>query len=158
MSPKPSRINWATCVLQRNLKWFYVFLLNYSFRPIKNLVLDVTHPSTINLDISLFRFVVLECITSSPRFVFWDGGSNWHDFFFWMEEVIGMISPSLPHVSDMYSCSIQRLLFWYELSVSFLEWKLFQTIYIYRIKLTRPRIFKADFISPFGTSFFFQTR
>ena len=31
--------------------------------------------SITNLDISLFRFIVLEYVTSSSRFVFWDGGS-----------------------------------------------------------------------------------
>lgn len=35
-----------------------------------DLVLDMTHPTTMNLNISLFRFVVLGCVTSNPRFIF----------------------------------------------------------------------------------------
>jgi hypothetical protein len=44
---------------------------SYSLRPEKNnLVLDVTHPNTTNLDIPLSRFIVLEYVTFSTRFVF----------------------------------------------------------------------------------------
>jgi hypothetical protein len=45
--------------------------MEYSLCPIKtNLVSDVTHPSTTNLDIYISKFIVLEYVTSGPRFVF----------------------------------------------------------------------------------------
>lgn len=52
----------------------FVFLISvlacYSFRPIKtNLIPDMTHPNTINLDICITRFVVLEYVASDSRFV-----------------------------------------------------------------------------------------
>lgn len=37
---------------------------------------DVTHPNAMNIDIPLFRFVILECVTFSLRFAFLDGGST----------------------------------------------------------------------------------
>lgn len=43
----------------------------YSLRPIKNNLLpDVIHHSTTNLDIHLSRFIVLEYVTIDCRFVF----------------------------------------------------------------------------------------
>ena len=37
----------------------------------------LTHSSTTNLDKCIFRFVVIKCVTSSIRLVFlWDGGST----------------------------------------------------------------------------------
>lgn len=57
------------------LVWWYWYI--YSLRSIKKQpVLDVVHSSTTNLNISLSRFIILECVTFSPRFVFWDGGSR----------------------------------------------------------------------------------
>jgi hypothetical protein len=51
-----------------------LFMLYYSLCRIKNQpstgCFTSYDPSTTNLDISLSRFVVLECVTSSPRFVF----------------------------------------------------------------------------------------
>lgn len=41
-----------------------------------NLVPDLIHLNTMNLDISLFRFVVLEYVTSNTRFVFFRTGSS----------------------------------------------------------------------------------
>ncbi len=35
-----------------------------------NLALDVTYYSTMNLDRGMSRFIVLECVTYSPRLVF----------------------------------------------------------------------------------------
>lgn len=53
-----------------------------------NLILDVIYRNTMNLDIHLSKFIVLECVTSHPRFVFlgqnrffWDGEST-HDSHF----------------------------------------------------------------------------
>ena len=43
----------------------------YSLRTVKNnIILNAAHPSTKNLNIHMFRFIVLEYVTSNSRFVF----------------------------------------------------------------------------------------
>jgi hypothetical protein len=61
----------------------------YSICPIKtNLELDVIYFSTMNVNICMFRFVVLRCVTSGTGLVFYGrdevqamGGEDWSTVF-----------------------------------------------------------------------------
>ncbi len=60
------------CNLDHKTYSFVKFTLqSYSLHKKTNLVLNVTYYSTINLDIPMSRFVVLEYVTSSIRLVFY---------------------------------------------------------------------------------------
>lgn len=69
-------IAWSTPyeVKKTRVRYGFLRLSNHSLFPIKsNLILDMIHPSTTNLDVSMSRFTVLKCVViSGSRFGFYE--------------------------------------------------------------------------------------